>query len=203
LFFLFLLISLSSAKETIDQMQKDTDKAAASELRLQKILIHNGIGIYATWTTVASLLNINIALQYIGRYDAETTSLVCCSCLLTILIVWFVLENTLLDKYVRYLVSQYPVVIFATSGILDKQKAKNDDPSPSSAVPESVSILTWIVLAVATTLLVARLALVAYRYRTQPLYGGGRSPSTTTTGPPAEDYEAESQVGKSAMNATY
>lgn len=100
---------VASAKVTIDQMQKKgSDKAAVTELRLQKILIHNGIGIYATWTTVASLLNLNIAFQYIGRYDAEITSLVCCSVLLSILVVWFVLENTVFDQYVRYLVAQYP-----------------------------------------------------------------------------------------------
>lgn len=67
-------------------------------------------------------------------------------------------------------------MIFATAGILDKQK--NAD--ASALVPESVSILTWIVLAVATALLAARLVIVAYRYRTRPLYGGSRSENTAT-----------------------
>lgn len=54
------------------------------------------------------LLNINIAFQYFGNCDAETTSIVCTSVLLTVLIGWFVLENTWLDAYVRYTLAQYP-----------------------------------------------------------------------------------------------
>ena len=92
--------------EHIDQTS--STKLTKTEIRIQRVLIHNGIAIYATWTTIASLLNLNIAFQYIGRYDAEITSLVCVSILLTIIIVWFILENTVLDKYVRYMVSQYP-----------------------------------------------------------------------------------------------
>lgn len=55
------------------------------------------------------LLNINIAFQYFGNTDAETTSLVCSSILLIIMLGWFFIENTYwLDPYVRYTVTQYP-----------------------------------------------------------------------------------------------
>lgn len=187
--------------------------AVYKEVRLQRIFVHNGIALYSTWTTIASvsnitfndnqrkwltillfyghvkLLNINIAFQYFGNCDAETTSLVCTAVLLTILIGWFVLENTWLDSYVRYTIAQYPglftlfpttikvnllmiflsnlVIIFATSGILSKQAERN---RPDGPVPESIQILTWIILGVASAQLVVRLVLVIYRYRTQPLF---------------------------------
>lgn len=106
--------------------------AIFKEIRLQRILIHNGMALYATWTTIASvsnqtiteiigskrlnvdylfmpkLLNANIAFQYFGNYEAETTSLVCLAVLLIITIGWFILENTWLDLYVRYTLVQYP-----------------------------------------------------------------------------------------------
>jgi hypothetical protein len=59
------------------------------------------------------------------------------------------------------------VVIFATSGILSKH---SDPKRPDGPVPESVQILTWIILGVASVQFIARLALVTYRYRTHPLF---------------------------------
>ena len=78
------------------------------EIRLQRILVHNSISIYAMWTTIASLLNINAAFQYFGPYDGEVTSAICCILLLILLIGWFVLENTIFDPDVRYILAQYP-----------------------------------------------------------------------------------------------
>lgn len=141
--------------------------AVLKEVRLQRILIHNGIALYTTWTTIASLLNANIAFQYFGNFDAETTSLVCLSILLTVMIGWFILENTRLDPYVRYTLVQYPVIIFATFGILNRQ---GDQSRPDGPVPENVRILTWLVLGVASVQLCARYAITIYRYRTRPLF---------------------------------
>ncbi|KAI9555306.1 hypothetical protein GHT06_017821 [Daphnia sinensis] len=161
-------IACRRAKSAMKKKQEGVIKTAVyKEVRLQRIVVHNGIALYTTWTTIASLLNINIAFQYFGNCDAETTSLICTAVLLTILIGWFVLENTWLDSYVRYTIAQYPVIIFATSGILSKQAEQN---RPDGPVPESVQILTWIILGVASAQLVARLVLVIYRYRTQPLF---------------------------------
>lgn len=51
---------------------------------------------------------MNIAFQYVGKCDAETTSIACTSVLLIVLVGWFALENTWLDSYVRYTLTQYP-----------------------------------------------------------------------------------------------
>nr|CAH0111439.1 unnamed protein product [Daphnia galeata] len=161
-------VACSRGKRAMEKKRDGLTKTAVfKEVRLQRILIHNGIALYTTWTTIASLLNINIAFQYVGKCNAETTSVACTSVLLIVLIGWFTLENTWLDSYVRYTITQYPVVIFAVSGILSKQADQN---RPDGPVPESVQILTWIILGVATVLFVTRLALVTYRYRTQPLF---------------------------------
>jgi len=127
------------------------------EIRLQRILVHNSISIYAMWTTIASLLNINAAFQYFGPYDGEVTSAICCILLLILLIGWFVLENTIFDPDVRYILAQYPVAIFAFGAMLDRQR-KAVDP-----IPQSVSALTWALLAVSIILFVSRLAIVNRR----------------------------------------
>ncbi len=98
-------IDIINAKETV------------REVRIQKALLHNGIAVYATWTTIATLLNFGMALQYVGEVDDETTSLVCSGLLLAIMAVWFVVENVFVDKYVRHVLTQYPgtvrLILFA------------------------------------------------------------------------------------------
>ena len=148
------------------------------------------------------LLNLNVAFQYVGNFDAETISLICLSILLIILLTWFLFENLWLDSYVRYTLSQYPgqflcnccmknskihsfftltysVVIFATGGILSKQADVNRRDGP---VPESVHIFTWVILGIAIIQIIARVSIVIYRYRTQPLH---TNPDRTTIQPKA------------------
>ncbi|EFX90051.1 hypothetical protein DAPPUDRAFT_309800 [Daphnia pulex] len=162
-------VAVVRGKRAMEKKRDGLSKTVVfKEVRLQRILIHNGIALYTTWTTIASLLNINIAFQYFGNTDAETTSLVCSSILLIIMLGWFFIENTYwLDPYVRYTVTQYPVIIFGTFGILSKQADPNRTDGP---VPESVRILTWIILGVASIQLAVRLVIVIYRYRTRPLF---------------------------------
>lgn len=83
-------------------------------------LVHNGIAFYATWCTVASLLNMTIAITYIHDVARETASTVALVILTLEILVWFILENTVLERFLRYTVSQYPVLIVALSAIISK-----------------------------------------------------------------------------------
>ncbi|KAG9347731.1 hypothetical protein JZ751_003745 [Albula glossodonta] len=83
------------------------------------------------------------------------------------LILWdreFVLENFVLEKHVRYILTVYPVVIMALSGNM----TKNYD----SASPSQNGIFIAVLLAVASVLFVVRVALVIWRHLKQPLYCG-------------------------------
>ena len=80
----------------------------------------NGLFLYATWTTIASLINLAAALQYstsvnVSPADCGTISL---SLLLVALVVYFILENTLLYRVLRYVFAVYLVVIWALIGAL-------------------------------------------------------------------------------------
>ncbi|TRY53830.1 hypothetical protein DNTS_002788 [Danionella cerebrum] len=125
------------------------------------VLVQNGIATYATWTTIATLLNFTVVLSLasVSAANAATTAL---SILLLEVIVWFSVENFLIEKHVRYILSVYPVVIFALSGSLSKHYDSVD--------PGRNAIFSAVLLALACIVFVLRLALVVWRHRTQPLF---------------------------------
>ena len=75
--------------------------------RAYVVLSLNGQGIYLTWTLVASLINFSHCLRYVADMKMETVSAVALGTLLTIVLIYFVLENTILDNYIRLLLTPY------------------------------------------------------------------------------------------------
>ncbi|XP_041670545.1 uncharacterized protein LOC121527596 [Cheilinus undulatus] len=132
------------------------------DLWLHRVLIQNGIAIYATWTTIASHVNLTIVLidsANMNQSDAATTAL---SILTVLLFVWFILENTVLDKHVRYILSIYPSVIWALAGVFDKNYM--------ASYLSRTNIFIVSLLAIACFLFAARLVLVIWRHIKTPLY---------------------------------
>lgn len=60
--------------------------------------------------------------------------------------------------------------MFASGGIVDNQAKKSSAAAGVNQVPESVSILTWTVLGIASGLFLLRLAIVVYRFKTRPSF---------------------------------
>ena len=90
-----------------------------ADVILTWILPINGLFFYATWTTIASLVNLAIALQYSPTDLSGTTSgTISLSLLLVTLVVYFILENTVLYRILHYVLSVYPVVIWALIGVV-------------------------------------------------------------------------------------
>ncbi|KAK7881837.1 hypothetical protein WMY93_030246 [Mugilogobius chulae] len=132
------------------------------ELYLIRVLVQNGIAIYATWTTIASHVNLNVVLTTeanMSQSDASTTAL---SILVVVIASWFVLENWLLEKHVRYILSIYPAVIWALTGVF----TKNYD----AAAPTRNNIFIAALLGVGCCLFVIRIGLVTWRHLKHPLY---------------------------------
>ena len=75
--------------------------------RLYVVLPMNGQGIYTTWTIIASLLNFGHALRYEAKYEMEYVSHVCLGLLIAVIIIYFILENLVLDNYIRLLLTPY------------------------------------------------------------------------------------------------
>ncbi|XP_035509973.1 uncharacterized protein LOC118322406 [Morone saxatilis] len=136
------------------------NKYRNADLWLIRILVQNGVAVYATWGTLYTLLNLTIYLQYQtdkSRCDCAQLSLLL---LLMKLLAWFLLENFYLDKHVRYIVTIYPVVILWLTGTL----------SNSSSPDSPIYIFAAWILAISCAMFVARISLVTWRHHKRPLY---------------------------------
>lgn len=125
------------------------------------VLVQNGIATYATWTTIATLLNFTVVLDLasVSPTNAATASL--CILLLEV-IIWFTVENFLIEKHVRYILTIYPVIIYALIGSLSKHY--------DAAAPGRNAVFSVVLLVLACIVLVVRVGLVVWRHRTRPLY---------------------------------
>ncbi|XP_072524831.1 uncharacterized protein [Salminus brasiliensis] len=129
-----------------------------------RVLVQNGVAAYATWTTIATLLNLAVVLNLasVSPTNAATASL----CLLLVeVIVWFAVENFVVEKHVRYILTVYPVVIYALVGSLSRHY--------DSTAPGRNAVFTAVLLALACVLFVVRVVLVIWRHRSQPLFQDG------------------------------
>ncbi|XP_077415779.1 uncharacterized protein LOC144044936 [Vanacampus margaritifer] len=128
------------------------------------ILVQNGLALYTTWTTIASLINFTLVLQLWGvvKSTAATVSL----CLLFAeLVGWFILENWVLDRWVRNILTVYPVVIVALLGNVFKHFV------PADPSPNAIFMVTLLVLA--CILLLFRICNVIWRNKWRPLFSPG------------------------------
>ncbi|XP_062891300.1 uncharacterized protein LOC134338921 isoform X2 [Mobula hypostoma] len=132
------------------------------DLWLVRILVQNGIAVYATWTTIATLLNFAVVLTYSANISTVTSGTTCLSLLAIEVVLWFGLENFVFDKYVRYTLTIYPVIIVALSGSLDNHY--------NATSPTRNNIYIAVLLAIACIAFVARVAMVTWRHFKCPLY---------------------------------
>ncbi len=71
--------------------------------------------IYACWLTVATQLNFVILLVYYCGVDATTGGTVGLLIFLVVIVVYYILENTILDRFARFVFVVYPLFIWAFS----------------------------------------------------------------------------------------
>ena len=71
------------------------------------VLVMNGQGLYGTWTFIAALINLGSTLRYVSMISMQDTSNLCLSLLLVFSLVYFLLENTVLDQKLRFLLTPY------------------------------------------------------------------------------------------------
>ncbi|XP_029446740.1 mucin-5AC-like [Rhinatrema bivittatum] len=134
-----------------------------TELWCIRILVHNGLAIYATWTSIATLLNLGLVLKYEGKVDDSVVSRACLCIVLFALLFWFSLETFIFEKYVRYTFTIYPTAIVALFGILFKNRQINEKPSVTN-------ILIGVLLGVSAAAFVFRLILLFTCAKLRPLF---------------------------------
>ena len=115
------------------------------------LCVHNGIGIYSTWTTIATLINIVVTMVYNSGISMTTACVTALSILSVLTILWFCLDVFLLKESTRYLLTPYCVLVFALSANLAKNW--NDG--------STTGIFILVLLIVSSLLLVAKLILIS------------------------------------------
>lgn len=119
------------------------------DLWIGRLLVINGIAIYASWLTAATILNLGIVLQYFLEASPVTASSIGAWLLTVEIVAYFALENTLLNKYTRYIFIVYPVFIWALSGILSAHWGVHD--------PNSNPMITLLLLLLVITFFILRI----------------------------------------------
>ncbi|KAF6728097.1 hypothetical protein FQA47_000592 [Oryzias melastigma] len=128
------------------------------------LLVQNGLAVYTTWTSVASLINFSLVLHLWGvdKSTAATASL----CILFAEVAgWFILENWVLDRWVRNIITVYPVVVVALVGNVYKHFSMAD-PTPNA-------VFMVVLLVLACILFISRIFTVLWRNKWRPLYSPG------------------------------
>ena len=71
------------------------------------LLSENAHATYATWTVIASFLNLYIALFYVGEVDGELCAYISLGSVLGLAVLWFIVETVFLDDFFRFVVTPY------------------------------------------------------------------------------------------------
>ncbi|XP_053383038.1 uncharacterized protein LOC123540311 [Mercenaria mercenaria] len=148
-----LFFSYRNLNRGIDILIKQERK---SDVWLTRFLVQNGLSMYATWCTIATLLNFAFLLAYrsahdIGQRNASTISLGILSGVIALFLVtdWF-----FLDRYTRYTFTPYIVLVVAFTGSL----AKNYDEGARN------TIFTIALLAVSGVAALTKVCLLFWRH---------------------------------------
>lgn len=90
------------------------------DLIFARFLVLNGIMIYAVWATVATLLNFTVVIEYFSNASKTNAGIISLTIFLLLFLGYFNLENVVLDSWLRYIITVYPVIIWALYGIVRK-----------------------------------------------------------------------------------
>ena len=131
----------------------ENGKVSTLDIWCQRILVQNSLLFYATWTTVATLINVAIVLAYKVGIATKTASLISLSILGILVVSWFILENFVLKEYTQYTLSAYISLIYALTGVF----VNNADKS------EIVSVIVLALLILSIGFLLARIFILIFR----------------------------------------
>ena len=131
---------------------------------LTHLLTVNGLALYATWTVLSTLFHLASVLNEDSDLHVDTITTCLLSLLGSLTVSYFLLEATILDRYLRYVYTVYPAVMWWLGGVLD-DKDYNDI--------SRNTLLALILLVVVGGLLLVHLVLMVVFCCVRPLVGGG------------------------------
>jgi len=111
-----------------------------------RVALQNGVAMYATWTSIATLLNLAHVMTYSGGVKETASSTTVLSLLLIELIVFAALDFALLDRFFRYLLTPYITFIVALIGSLTNgQMDQNGQKYPKTQINQNFTIALLVI----------------------------------------------------------
>ena len=142
------------------QTQELIENGQKWDVILTQVFLNNGISVYETWVTIAVQVNFAVALQYDYDVSRSVASIVALCIILVELGGWFIAEITILDRFVRYTLIVYPVVVWSFAGIIANNYKEG----------EASSILAVVAICIACCVMVARFVLTIVYHLKRPLH---------------------------------
>jgi len=155
--FYCLVLSLRRLNDYGHQMVRDK---MYKDIWFMRIFVHNGLAMYAIWSTVASVFNFAVVLIFRTGAPQEVGSMVSLTVFTLEVIAWWVFDNFFFEKLLRYLIMPYVVVLLSIIGII----SKNWNPGTST------SIFTVTLLSLTTFLSLIKCILSIYKHWKQPIF---------------------------------
>lgn len=123
------------------------------DLWMTRILVLNGLYTYGTWLTIATqLLQLTSVLQYDLGVHGTTIAAATLWLLTVVVLGYFALENTVLDRFNRFIFTVYPVIIWGLIGIISQHWSQEElNVSP---------VLSLLLLVLVIVLFVAKIIMV-------------------------------------------
>ncbi|XP_039262708.2 uncharacterized protein LOC120338815 [Styela clava] len=147
--------AINAIATTDNEKQLETESPA--DLICIRVLIQNGLDLFFSWTTVATLIGLAMTLTYDPNvpknYSQEDAGSICLYILGSLVILWSVLENTKFFSLFKYVYAWYFVLIWALSALI----VKNPD------VSQKNTIITIVILCVAVVCLAAKITVFCLR----------------------------------------
>ena len=84
------------------------------------ILLHNGLGLYATWAFVETLISFNIMLTVETDVSQEDAGTIALALLLVIFLIYMCFDIFLSKTRLRYMIAPYVVLVVALSALVDE-----------------------------------------------------------------------------------
>ena len=130
------------------------------DIWLIRIFVHNGLAMFATWGTVAAMFNFAVVLTFRTGATEGVGSTVSLAIFILEILSWWIFDNFVFEKLLRYLYTPYIMILVSLSGIL----SNNWDPE------ESNCILTLMIFALVVILATVKVVLSIYRHKKNPLF---------------------------------
>ncbi|ELU15449.1 hypothetical protein CAPTEDRAFT_121027 [Capitella teleta] len=132
------------------------------EVWMIHFMVQNAFGIYAGWTTIATVLNLGAVLTYVVNIEEETTALIQLGILSIEILFWFLLDLFALDKFTRYLFTPHFVLVWAFTGSFMKNVIGDES--------EPHAVFITCLLALSGFALLTKIIAMIYRSVKRPLY---------------------------------